>query len=184
MRITENRLRKIIRRVLIEINTPQQAQAAMLRSAAPKNEDDFEKSFGEFYREKKKGINLRKGRDKTVQKRLISKFRKDLELEDVISPERTSQFSKSFGKEIKTEEEAIVTYDIDLFQEEKDESKPDSFIGPIIGKNSFIIRYEGNVFTVKIKHAYPEDRVRHANDIVKKLKSLGFSKITSNTSDL
>ena len=183
MRITENRLRKIIRRLLIEINTPEQARAAMIRSSAPRNEDDFEKSFGEFYREKKKGINLRKGRDKTVRNRLISKLRKDLELEDVISPERTSQFSRSFGKEIKREEKAIVTYDINLFQEEKDESKPDSFIGPVTGKLNFLIRYEGNVFAVKIKHAYPEDRVRHANDIVKKLKSLGLIKRTRYTSD-
>lgn len=190
MRITERCLRKIIKQVLIEINTPQQAQAAMVRSDASKNEDDFEKAFEDFYPENRKGIKLRKrkgiklskGRDKLAQNRLISKFRKDLKLEDDIIPERTSQFSKSFDKELKTEEEAMTTYDVKLLQDKKDESKTNSFMGPLMGKSNFLIRYEGNVFAVKIKYRHPEDNSQHKNDLVKKLKNMDFSNKTKNAS--
>ena len=190
MRITERCLRKIIKQVLIEINTPQQAQAAMVRSDASKNEDDFEKASEDFYPENRKGIKLRKrkgiklskGRDKLAQNRLISKFRKDLKLEDDIIPERTSQFSKSFDKELKTEEEAMTTYDVKLLQDKKDESKTNSFMGPLMGKSNFLIRYEGNVFAVKIKYRHPEDNSQHKNDLVKKLKNMDFSNKTKNAS--
>lgn len=183
MKITESRLRSVIRSVILESLSAEEIEAGWENEKGWVDWSSKTKSKGIKLR-KQKGIDLSKGRDKIVQNRLISKFRKDLNLEDDIIPEKVSSFSKSFGKEIKTKEKAITTYDIKLFQNEKDESKANSFIGPVIGKFDFLIRYEGNVFAVKIKYAYPEDRDKHESDMVKKLKDLKFSKITrSNISD-
>ena len=197
MKITESKLRRIIKQVLIEINSPQQARAAMAVSKAYRDEGDFEEAFAKAFPEvqkekrkginlrKRKGINLRKGHDKLTQKRLISKLKKDLKLEDDIIPERELSFSKSFGKEMKSKETVMIKYDVALLGAEKDESKTNSFIGPLTGKSSFLIRYEGNVFSVKIKYKYPEDRTQHLDDMTKKLRDRGLKRVyISNASDL
>ena len=182
MRITENRLRKIIRKVLIEINTPQQAQAAMALSKSYGDEDDFEEALAKAYPEKKrKGIKLKVNRSNYEEDSLVLKLRKDLSLEDVISKD-SGQLARTIDPKFKSQEKVIIEYKIDLIKNKKDESKANSFIGPLIGKEAFVIRYEGDVFAIKIRYMYPEDRHDHEMDMANKFKDLGFREMTKSTS--
>lgn len=181
MRISETRLRSIIRQVLVEINTPQQAQAAMVRSVAPRSEDDFEKAFAKSFPEKRKGIKLKVNRANYEEDSLVLKLRKDLSLEDVISKD-SGQLARTIDPEFKSQEKVIIEYKINLIKNRKDESKTNSFIGPLTGKEAFVIRYEGDVFAIKIRYMYPEDRYDHQMDMANKFKDLGFREMTNSTS--
>lgn len=193
MKLTETSLRRIIRKVLLEINTPLQAQQAMTLAKGDMA-GDMAQAFSDVYPEKRKGIKLkvnrrpkRKGIKLKVNRvnykedSLVLKLRKDLNLQDIIS-KSSNELARTIDPEFESKEKVLIKYDIKLIKDEKDESKTNSFVGPLIGKKSFLIRYEGDVFDIKIRYMYPEDRFDHEIDMANKFKDLGFSEMTESSS--
>ena len=193
MRITESRLRKIIRSVILESLTDDQIKAGI----------ESEEGWDAWESPKKKGIKLRTGKSKPARKGiklrvnrkqnyneddLILNFREHAGFENVIEGGESSPLFKSLNPSHKSVKEYLIEYKIVLAENaderfKKDTTKNNSFVGPLIGEPHFLVRYKGNVFAVDVKFKYPEDRYDHLKKIKKDLIEKKFHNMTSNTND-